>query len=477
LVALVAVAAGCHTQLQQAEPQLSVSAKSLAFGAVPVLNTTSLTLTLTDIGEADLTVSSITVSPAGGPFVLQGTAPNSVGGGGGTQTLTVTFTPPQQESYQGTLLIASDDPTTPSLSIALTGQGSTQCQLTVAPNPLDAGQVGQGDTSLSLLTLTSAGTAPCIINSIALGVGTDPSFTFASSTATPATIPNSGANTSVPLSVRFSPSSQTPATATGSVVIGSTDPNNPSISVPLSGQRILAPVCAIANPGTVPIGSLAILDGSGSYDPGNNVPLTYAWQMLSKPGGSNATLTDITGPNPELTPDQPGSYSFQLDVTNTLGIQDAQSCFATLTARPADDLYVEMIWDNLPVDVDLHLLAPGGTFDSPATDCNGYNQNPTGFSATCSDAHLTGPGPDWAADADPASGTYTVDAVYYSSHGAANPAVNVTVRIYIYGVVSGVFTQQLTQANSNLTSCAGVSCWQVATIDWPSGTITAIPAP
>ena len=413
-------------------------------------------------------MTSITVSPAGGPFALQGAAPNSVGGGGGTQTLTFSFTPPAQESYQGTALIVSDDPTTPSLSIALTGQGSTQCQLTVSPNPLDAGQVGQGETSLSQLTLTSGGTAPCIISSIALGPGTDPAFTFASSTTTPATLANTGANTSVPLTLRFSPTAQTPATATGSVVIASTDPDHPSLSVPISGQRILAPVCAIADPGTVPVGSLQILDGSGSYDPGNNTPLTYAWQMLSKPGGSSAVLSDLTGPNPQLTVDQPGSYSFQLDVINSLGIQDVQPCFATLTARPADDLYVEMIWDNLPVDMDLHFLAPGGALNSAATDCNGNNQAPTGFSATCSDDHLTGPGPEWAADAVPASGTYTVDVIYFSTHGVASPATNVTVRIYIYGVVAGVFTQQLTKSNEE---------WQVATVDWPSGTLTALPAP
>jgi hypothetical protein len=459
---------GCRSQgFKQVEPDLTVSAQSLAFGAVPVLNTSPLTLVLSNIGEASLSVSAITFSPADGPFALQGTAPTSVGGGA-TQPLTVTFTPPAQESYQGALVIASDDPTNPSLSIALTGQGSTQCQLTVVPNPLDAGQVGQGDTTLSSLILTSAGTAPCIINSIALGPGTDPSFTFASSTATPATIPNTGANDSVPISVRFSPSAQTPATATGTVVIGSTDPNNPSLSVPISGECILAPVCAIADPGTQPVGALVPLDGSGSYDPGNHTPLTYAWQLLSKPGGSNAALSSLTSATPQITPDQPGSYSFQLDVTNSLGIQDVQPCFATLTARPADDLYVEMIWDNLPVDMDLHFLAPGGAFGSTATDCNGNNQDPTDFSATCSDDHLTGPGPEWAEDADPASGTYTVDVLYYSSHGVAKPATNVTVRIYVYGVVSGVFTQQLTQSGQ---------LWQVATIDWPSGTITAIPSP
>jgi hypothetical protein len=468
-VLLAALAVGCkQTTFQQAEPELSVNPTGLAFGAVPVLNSSNLTLTLSDIGQADLSISSITVAPVGGAFALADAGPTTVGGGGQSAPVTVVFTPPAQESYQGTLVIASDDPTNPSLTVDLTGQGSTQCQLTVSPDPLDAGPVGQGDTSLSPLTLTSEGTAPCIISSITLGADTDPAFTFASSTATPATIPNGGADDSATLSLRFSPTAQTPGTATGSVVIVSTDPNNPTLTIPISGERILAPVCELSAPTTVAVGAEVVLDGGASYDPGGNTPLTYGWQLLSKPGGSAAALTDLNGPDPEITVDQPGAYSVQLDVTDSIGIQDLAPCFATITARPADDLYIEMIWDNPPVDVDLHFLAPGGTLNSTATDCNGYNQNPTGFAATCSDAHLTGPGPDWAEDADPASGTYTVDAYYFSSHGVSHPSVNVTVRIYIYGVVAGVFTQQLTKPGQ---------LWQVATIDWPTGTITQIPVP
>ncbi|MHB8417788.1 MAG: choice-of-anchor D domain-containing protein [Myxococcales bacterium] len=469
-----ALLAGCQGRLTATEPSLQVSAQSLDFGTLPVLQTKTLTVTLTDIGEADLTVSSVTVSSvtvssvtvsSGGVFVLQGAAPKDVGGGGGTQTLTIAFTPAAEQSYQGTLTIASDDPTHPSLAVPLTGVGSTQGRLTVSPNPVAFGQLGEGNTALLPLTLSSVGTAPLTIADLALADGGDPAFTFASSAKTPVQLPNTAPGNSAVLSLRFSPTAQTPLSPQGAVVITSTDPSQPTLSVPLTGQVVRAPICELADPGTVPVGSQVTLDGGASYDPGGNTPLSYQWAMTVKPAGSAATLTNLQGPNPQLVADEPGSYAFSLGVTNSLGIASVQPCLASLTARPADDLYVEMIWDNLPVDMDLHFLAPGGKIGSTALDCNGNNQNPTGFAATCSDDHLTGPGPEWAADASPAAGTYTIDVVYYSTHGAANPACNVTVRVYEYGVVTGVFTQQL-QAAGQL--------WQVATVDWPSGALTTL---
>ncbi len=456
------LAAGCQTRLQATEPSLQVSAKSLDFGTLPVLNTKTLTLTLTDVGEADLTVKSIAVSPDAGAFALQGSPPISVAGGGGSQTVTLAFTPPAEESYQGTLTIVSDDPTNGNLAIPLTGVGSTEGQISVSPDPVDFGQVGQGDTALQTLTISSVGTAPLLITGLSLDPTGDPAFGFASSAKANVTL---APGSSVPLALRFSPGAQTPTSAKGAVIVTSTDPNQPSLSVPLTGQAIQAPVCAIADPGTVPVGSQVTLDATGSYDPGGHTPLVYQWAMTSKPAGSAAVLANLQGPQPQFVADQPGGYAFSLSLTNALGVSSVQPCTATLVARPADDLYVEMIWDNLPVDMDLHFLAPGGLVGSAALDCNGNNQNPTGFAATCSDDHLTGPGPEWAEDANPAAGTYTIDVIYFSTHGVSTPDTNVTVRVYEYGVVIGVFTQQLTTAGQ---------LWQVATVDWPSGTLTTL---
>ncbi|MHB1844589.1 MAG: choice-of-anchor D domain-containing protein [Deltaproteobacteria bacterium] len=465
LAGALVLAAGCRTKLEQVEPKLVVSPSALDFGPVPVLNSKILTVTLTDEGGADLSVSQVSIQSDGGVFSLEGTAPTSVGSGGGKALLTVAFTPPSEQAFSGTLSIASDDPTIPTASVSLTGVGSTRGALTVTPNPLDFGQVGEGITQLAELTLSSVGTAPLLINSIAFGPGSDSAFQFASSTKTPVTLPDAPPGDSVQISLRFSPTASTPATARGSVVIQSTDPSQPSLAIPIQGETILAPIAEIADAGTVAVGSQVTLDGSASYDPGKNTPLTYAWALTQKPIGSSAALSDPTVVAPTLVVDQPGTYDFQLGVTNSLGISSITPAFASLTARPAEDLYVEMIWDNLPVDMDIHFLAPGGQLNSPATDCNGNNQTPTGFSAVCSDDHLTGPGPEWAKDASPSAGTYTVDVVYYSSHGVANPACNVTVRIYVYGVVAAQITQSLSTPGE---------VWSVAAIAWPSATITPL---
>ncbi len=465
LAALAAGALGCRTKLEQVDPKLALSPAALDFGSVPVLQPKPLSLTLTDEGGADLTVSRISIASDGGVFTIASATPTDVAAGGGTATVTVVFTAPAEQGYSGTLTIASDDPTSPLATVALTGTGSTRGALVVSPNPLDFGQVGEGTTQLEQLTLSSVGTAPLLVSSIALGPGTDPAFQFASSTKTPVTLPNAPPGDSAQIALRFSPTASTPTVAQGSVIIQSTDPSQPTLSVPLKGETIFAPIAEIADAGTVAVGAQVTLDGSGSHDPGGHTPLAYAWAMTRKPLGSNAALSDPAVVQPSLLADQPGSYDFDLSVTNSLGVQSVTPAYASILARPAEDLYVEMIWDNDPVDMDLHFLAPNGQLDSTASDCNGNNQNPSGFSAVCSDDHLVGPGPEWAKDVTPSPGSYTVDVVYYSSHGVANPATNVTVRVYVYGVVQAQLTQQLTLAGQ---------IWSVATIDWPSATITPL---
>jgi len=63
--------------------------------------------------------------------------------------------------------------------------------------------------------------------------------------------------------------------------------------------------------------NLVILDGSGSYDPDGDLPLTYLW---SQTGGTPVTLSDVTAANPSFTaPDDPETLTFSLVVTDSLG--------------------------------------------------------------------------------------------------------------------------------------------------------------
>jgi len=59
------------------------------------------------------------------------------------------------------------------------------------------------------------------------------------------------------------------------------------------------------------------LDGSGSYDPENNLPLTYAWSQV---GGIPVTLDNPAAMSPSfIAPSLPSIVTFQLIVTDSLG--------------------------------------------------------------------------------------------------------------------------------------------------------------
>lgn len=56
------------------------------------------------------------------------------------------------------------------------------------------------------------------------------------------------------------------------------------------------------------------LDGSESENIGSTDQLTYAWDLVSKPAGSDAVLSDVSAVNPQFTVDRNGLYKLQLTV-------------------------------------------------------------------------------------------------------------------------------------------------------------------
>ena len=72
----------------------------------------------------------------------------------------------------------------------------------------------------------------------------------------------------------------------------------------------------VADAGTnqnVLVGATVILDGSGSWDADHD-PLAYSWALISRPIGSNATLSAANSPSPTFNADVPGTYVAQLMV-------------------------------------------------------------------------------------------------------------------------------------------------------------------
>ena len=94
--------------------------------------------------------------------------------------------------------------------------------------------------------------------------------------------------------------------------------NNPPVSV-TAGNKISY------------TGEIVSFDGSGSYDP-EGVSLTYNWTLLTKPAGSSASLTSTSTAKPAITPDQVGSYTVQLVVSD--GISSSRASITSVTVEP-----------------------------------------------------------------------------------------------------------------------------------------------
>lgn len=90
------------------------------------------------------------------------------------------------------------------------------------------------------------------------------------------------------------------------------------------------PVARAGSDQTVRPGSLVQLDGSGSYDPDDD-PLTFRWELVAKPQGSAAALSDRSGVRPTFVADLWGKYEIQLTVND--GIADSAPDKVTVTAN------------------------------------------------------------------------------------------------------------------------------------------------
>ena len=138
---------------------------------------------------------------------------------------------------------------------------------------------------------------------------------------------------------------------------------------PQDSQPTGAPEAASSvSPTTVaPPFETAVFDGSAS---GEGIS-EYRWTLVSQPAGSAVELPTSSGPTIDLTPDLAGSYQVELVVVDESG-NESQPATTWLTSTPSEALWIEMYWDVSPDDMDLHLLAPGGTLESDL-DC--YYQN------------------------------------------------------------------------------------------------------
>jgi nitrous oxidase accessory protein NosD len=132
----------------------------------------------------------------------------------------------------------------------------------------------------------------------------------------------------------------------------------------------------------VSAGDTVTLYGIGSNDPDGD-PLTYRWEILFRPSGSGAVLSDVSSPNPTLMLDVLGGYAVQLVVNdgkadsppevvyvNTIqaaaGKRNVPGEYPTIqtaidAANPGDDIIVQkgVYKENIIIDKYLNLIGIG----------------------------------------------------------------------------------------------------------------------
>ena len=316
----------------------------------------------------------------------------------------------------------------------------------VDPAYVDFGIVPAGESSASVITMSSVGSVSLNVTAMQVGEGRE---TF---TLLEPLIGTYEPDDSVELTITYnSDGSET----TGVLQILSNDPDHPNTSVPLlahaeeqidTGDTGEEPpplsqpvaVCSVDPNEILAIHESADWIGNSSYDPDGSIA-SYSWILYSAPAGATSTMPGGTANRRGFTPDVAGEYVGELTVTDNDGLV-SEPCYTTLVATAGDGLWVETFWTYSGDDMDLHLLDDGGILTT-SSDC--YFANCTwgglnwGSSGAADDPILDlddipGTGPENINIDSPSRGTYTVYVHDYpgSSYIGRN---DVTVNVYLAG--------------------------------------------
>ena len=230
----------------------SLSPTNLTFGSQTVGSTSpAQTITLSNTGNAALSISSIGLTGANpGDFAQTNTCGSSVAAGANC-TISVTFKPPATGSLTAAVTLTDNAPGgTQSVSLSGTG-ASTAPAASLSPTNITFGSQTVGSTSAAqTITLSNTGNAALTISSIAL-TGTNPGD-FAQTNTCGSSVA-AGANCTI--SVTFKP----PATGTLTAAVTFTDnASSGTQSVSLSGTGASTAAAASLSATSLSFGNEAV---------------------------------------------------------------------------------------------------------------------------------------------------------------------------------------------------------------------------
>jgi len=225
--------------------QLATNPSSIDFGDVAMGNSSSRTATISNTGNASLTVSQANVNGSG--FGISGLSLPLTLAAGQSSGFTVTFAPSSNSTVSGSVSLVSNAANSPT-SIALSGRGvqSSGGQLTPSPTSVSFGNVRVGTTSNRTVSLSNSGTASLTI--------TQANVTGSGFSISGLTLPRTlTAGQSTSFTVTFAPTAT--GSATGSVSLISDASNSPT-TISLSGTGTQGQLTT--NPTSINFGNVTV---------------------------------------------------------------------------------------------------------------------------------------------------------------------------------------------------------------------------
>ncbi|RPH92974.1 MAG: choice-of-anchor D domain-containing protein, partial [Lysobacterales bacterium] len=209
-----------------------ISATNLAFGNVEVSGRSTLSVDLADSGCGALQVTGVVIdNPA---FRADAVAPFEVEPGA-VRTISVSFTPSVAGPASGTMVLATNDPNQPDLTVGVAGMGVNPARIMVTPAEISAA-LGADETGSAVIHIENNGGVALefSVPALDLGAGTPglraiPGWALVAPTS--GTIPGGG---SLDLTVTLNSTGLSAGTHRGVVHLLSNDLLHPDVQIPLT---------------------------------------------------------------------------------------------------------------------------------------------------------------------------------------------------------------------------------------------------
>lgn len=218
------------TGVSSAEAKLKVSRTYLEFEDTQVGQSSQLEWTITNVGNAKLTVSSLT-APEGFSTDFSSWSSKSLGPNE-SHTFNVTFKPTEAKDYSGKMVLDSNASNNQNASFTIGGKGvaaAGEPKIGISPTSVQFGEVTVNTTAESEITITNKGDAPLVFSSIS----NQDAFTTDFGSWSSKTLE---AGQSRKLKVFFKPAAARSYSA--SISIKTNASNAPDVALPVSGTGV-----------------------------------------------------------------------------------------------------------------------------------------------------------------------------------------------------------------------------------------------